>query len=135
MDFEGRFPSAFPNVNRFTTGMNSFVKGMPQRNYKDQTFLILALILFCSALLNAQTARKAEEVIPRDGLPHVSAKLLAGKQVSIAYLGGSITAANGWRDLSFNWIAKQYPKARLKQINATISGTGSMLGASAWTRT
>jgi lysophospholipase L1-like esterase len=101
---------------------------MSNRNYKGQTFLILALILSCSVLLNAQTARKAEEVIPRDGLPHVSAKLRAGKQVSIAYLGGSITAANGWRDLSFNWIAQQYPKARLNQINATISGTGSMLG-------
>ncbi len=109
--------------------MHSFVKSMPQCNHKGQTFLLLTLILACSILLHAQSARKAEEVIPRDGLPHVTAKLLAGKQVSIAYLGGSITAADGWRDLSFHWIAQQYPKARLTQINATISGTGSMLGA------
>ena len=40
---------------------------------------------------------KAELVRPRDGLGNVIGKLQAGETVKIAYLGGSITAAAGWR--------------------------------------
>ena len=47
----------------------------------------------------------------------------------IAYLGGSITAANGWRPKSFAWFKMQYPNAELVEINAAISGTGSDYGA------
>ena len=42
-------------------------------------------------------AKTAEELRVRDGLPNVFAKLAASGPVRIAYLGGSITAANGWR--------------------------------------
>ena len=42
---------------------------------------------------------KAERVRPRGGMPNVLAKLAAGKEVRIAYLGGSITAQNGWRPI------------------------------------
>ncbi len=39
-------------------------------------------------------------VEPRGGLGHVFARLRAGGPVKIAYFGGSITAASGWRVLS-----------------------------------
>lgn len=71
----------------------------------------------------------AEEVRVRDGLPNVFAKLTAGQPVRIAYLGGSITAAAGWRPLTLAWFKSQFPKAEVVEINAAISGTGSDYGA------
>lgn len=58
----------------------------------------------------------------------ISAKIDAGGAVKIAYLGGSITAAPGWRVQSREWFARQYPQAQFEEINAAIGGTGSDLG-------
>ena len=71
----------------------------------------------------------ALELCARDGLPNLFAKLEAGGPVGTAYLGGSITAANGWRPKTFAWFKVQYPNAELVEINAAISGTGSDYGA------
>ncbi|NOZ23901.1 MAG: SGNH/GDSL hydrolase family protein [Planctomycetes bacterium] len=64
----------------------------------------------------------------RDGLGNVFAKLKSGKDVRIAYFGGSITAARGWRVKTLKWFQEQYPKAKVSEINAAIGGTGSNLG-------
>src|SRR4051794_38568224 len=69
--------------------------------------------------------RPAVECAPRGGLPNVVAKIRAGGTVRVAYLGGSITAAKGWRVLSREWLAAQYPQARFEEINAAIPGTGA----------
>jgi hypothetical protein len=71
----------------------------------------------------------AEELRVRGGLPNFFAKLAAGGPVRIAYLGGSITAANGWRPKTLAWFKAQYPQATVIEINAAISGTGSDYGA------
>ncbi|MEK6795502.1 MAG: GDSL-type esterase/lipase family protein [Spirochaetota bacterium] len=70
-----------------------------------------------------------EELRIRDGLPNFFAKMQAGGTVRIAYLGGSITAANGWRPKSVAWFKSQYPATEFVEINAAISGTGSDYGA------
>ncbi len=57
--------------------------------------------------------RDAEECHRRAGLANFQAKLEAGKDVKIAYLGGSITAAPGWRVLSRQWFQQQYPKVKV----------------------
>lgn len=75
------------------------------------------------------TAFGLTEVQPRQGLPNVLRKLKAGEEVHVAYLGGSITAAPGWRVLSLDWLKSQYPQAKLSEINAAISGTPSSFGA------
>lgn len=77
----------------------------------------------------AASAITIPECQPRGGLPNFFAKLEAGGPVRIAYIGGSITEAYGWRDLSRDWFAKQYPQAQVSQIRATISGTGAEFGA------
>lgn len=69
------------------------------------------------------------ECRPRGGVPNALAKLRAGGPVRIAYLGGSITAANGWRPKTLAWFRSAFPKAQIEEINATISGTGSDYGA------
>jgi hypothetical protein len=72
--------------------------------------------------------RNAVECTVRGGLPNFLAKLAAGKDVKIGYLGGSITAQPGWRPKTLNWFREQYPNAKIDEINAAIGGTGSDLG-------
>jgi len=109
-------------------------------------FMVLALASFVSLPANAgmtavamtnnvrmasynYNATVAEELRVRDGLPNFLAKLEAGGAVRIAYLGGSITAANGWRPKTLAWFKEHFPKAEVIEINAAISGTGSDYGA------
>jgi hypothetical protein len=68
------------------------------------------------------------ECTPRDGLPNFFAKLKHGDNVRICYLGGSITAQEGWRPKTLRWFQQQYPRAQVSQIDAAIGGTGSDLG-------
>ena len=73
----------------------------------------------------------------RGGLPHVFAKLSAGKPVTIVWFGGSITAGAGasdgektsYRALVGNWFQTAFPKSAVTNVNAAIGGTGSDLGA------
>ena len=70
----------------------------------------------------------AVECRARGGLPNFMSRAVKGGEISVAYFGGSITAANGWRPKTFAWFKQQYPKAQFKEINAAIGGTGSDLG-------
>ena len=95
---------------------------------------LLVLSLLALALpLHAVTAddiplAKAVECTPRAGLPNFYAKLQAGKDVNIGYLGGSITAQEGWRPKTLKMFQDAFPNAKISQINAAIGGTGSDLG-------
>ena len=71
---------------------------------------------------------KAEEVRAREGIGNVMAKIRAGQEITVAYLGGSITAMNGWRNKTTDWLKATYPKATFKEVHAAIGGTGSDLG-------
>lgn len=71
----------------------------------------------------------AEEVHVRDGVGNFLAKVVNEKrEIVVAYLGGSITAMNGWRNLTTDYLRKTYPNAKFKEIHAAIGGTGSDLG-------
>ncbi|QDS89452.1 hypothetical protein EC9_36520 [Rosistilla ulvae] len=97
-----------------------------------------ALAVCLSTLLSAMPSAAAEQpeyaavtaelVRPRDGLGNVLAKLREGKPVKIGYLGGSITAAAGWRVKTRQWFADEFPEAKVEEIHAAIGGTGSDLG-------
>ena len=71
----------------------------------------------------------AKELSKRDGVPNFFAKASAGKPVTIAYFGGSITAHPGWRPQSFKAIQEMFPSSKMTMINASIGGTGSVVGA------
>ena len=55
--------------------------------------------------------RDAVECTPRGGIPNFVAKAEAGKELKIAYLGGSITAQNGWRPKTLAWFRDRLPAA------------------------
>jgi len=76
----------------------------------------------------AHPSRSAVELRARDGLPNFFAKARAGGKLTVAYFGGSITAANGWRPQTTAWLQQRYPKAQVTEVNAAIGGTGSDLG-------
>ncbi|RKR79943.1 GDSL-like lipase/acylhydrolase family protein [Mucilaginibacter gracilis] len=93
--------------------------------------LLAGMVTLLSTTLKAQTDTldNLQEFNARKGLPNFFAKVKSGKAVSIAYLGGSITAAQGgWREQSLKWFQDQYPQAEIKHINAGVGGTGSDLG-------
>ena len=73
-------------------------------------------------------SRDVRTVHPRDGVGNFLSKCRAGKAVNVAYFGGSITAMNGWRNLTTDWLRTQYPSATINEIAASIGGTGSDLG-------
>jgi hypothetical protein len=63
---------------------------------------------------------------PRGGLPNFFAKAKAGGDVSVAYLGGGITAAPGWRVFSLDRLEKDFPSrvsARSAQQSAASAPT------------
>jgi hypothetical protein len=98
-------------------------------NYlKFLSVLVLAFVFTGFARAADYPLRDAVECTPRTGLPNVIARLKAGKPVKVAYLGGSITAAPGWRVKSRAWLQKTYPEAEIEEIHAAIGGTGSDLG-------
>ncbi|MBN2308645.1 MAG: SGNH/GDSL hydrolase family protein [Candidatus Hydrogenedentes bacterium] len=76
----------------------------------------------------AYPLRDAVECTPRGGLPNFFGKLASGGAVRIGYLGGSITAQEGWRPKTLAWFQERFPEAQVEQINAAIGGTGSALG-------
>lgn len=94
---------------------------------------VAALAIVCAAGLMAAEvpayrAVQAEEVRPREGIGNVMKKIRSGQGVTVAYLGGSITAMNGWRNKTTDWLRSTYTNATFKEVHAAIGGTGSDLG-------
>jgi hypothetical protein len=75
---------------------------------------------------------KARRVAVRDGIPRTIAKLKAGKTVRIAYFGGGIHGAGGWRKLYLNALRKAYPQATIEEISAGVCDCVRGSGYSQW---
>ncbi len=105
---------------------------------RRQTILCVTSCLMALGGLNptlaAEPAKPAYRQItaelfrPRKGLGNALIRLKEGQEVRIAYLGGSITQADGWRPKTLAWFRKTYPNAKIVEIHAAIGGTGSDLG-------
>jgi hypothetical protein len=119
-----------------------------------KTHIITITALFSLAFLQAQTpsterlgiendyakinaaAEKASQIplLPvaeftaRAGMPNLFAKLDKGGPVTIAYYGGSITAGPGWRTHTLDWFRKNWPDAKINELNASLGGSGSLVG-------
>lgn len=104
---------------------------------------LLTAALTSSLSLDETTAAKAaEDMLPllmyTEGNPariaKVIKKLQAGEEVTVAFLGGSITQGTGadnencYAALTAKWIQAQYPDAKVNYVNAGIGATGSYIG-------
>ncbi len=65
----------------------------------------------------------------RDGLDNCRLVFEHTKQGRVAYIGGSITVATGWRDLTCDLLKKRFPGAVFDFVNAGVGGTNSTFGA------
>ena len=70
----------------------------------------------------------------REALSNSYTKLTEEKELTVAYLGGSITygtnyTKNCWRTMFDEWLRSEYPDASITMINAGYGGTGSSFGA------
>jgi lysophospholipase L1-like esterase len=96
--------------------------------------LFFPLLALCATLLGQAADKEyplvdAQEVRARGGLPNFFLKAQStGSELKIGYLGGSITAQNGWRVQTLAHFKKAYPQSTFTEINAAIGGTGSDLG-------
>lgn len=67
-------------------------------------------------------------------LANVIKKLQAGGDVTVAYLGGSITQGTSagndlcYARLTTNWLKEKFPSAKINYVNAGIGATGSYIG-------
>jgi hypothetical protein len=75
---------------------------------------------------------KAEEFVPRDGAPNFFAKLAAGKAVKVAYFGGGIHPAGGWRAQVLKWLRQHNPNSEITEIDASICDCARGSGFSVW---
>lgn len=92
---------------------------------------ILSIMIILNAYLPVFTQNisiNIPSLVVRNGLSNSIKKLKTGKNVTIAYLGGSITNHEGYRVYTTDWLKKEFPKANITSINAGIGGTGSDLG-------
>ena len=96
--------------------------------------LFFSALALCAAVLGRAADKDyplvdAQEVRARGGLPNFFLKAqTTGAELKIGYLGGSITAQNGWRVQTLAHFRKAYPQSTFAEINAAIGGTGSDLG-------
>jgi len=95
--------------------------------------LFFSALALCAAILGQADQDyplvDAKECRSRGGLPNFLLKAqTTGAELKIGYLGGSITAQNGWRGQSLAHFKKAYPQSTFTEINAAIGGTGSDLG-------
>lgn len=103
-------------------------KSMGKSVKEHIVFLLVAACATMTFGLMASELADAKEVNVRQGVGNFLAKLKAGKPVTVAYLGGSITAMSGWRNMTTDWLRKANPKASVTEVPAAIGGTGSDLG-------
>ncbi|MBQ4202493.1 MAG: SGNH/GDSL hydrolase family protein, partial [Thermoguttaceae bacterium] len=90
--------------------------------------LILSLSVVLAEEEHEFKVATPQAVRVRDGIPHFLSKLANKEEMKIAYFGGSITAANGWRVQTLAKFNEIFPDSKFTEINAAIGGTGSDLG-------
>lgn len=65
----------------------------------------------------------------RDGLRYSKAKFEQTKKGTVAFVGGSITAMKGWRDMLCDYLTRRFPDTEFTFIAAGISSHGSTSGS------
>ncbi|WP_415910501.1 SGNH/GDSL hydrolase family protein [Oleiharenicola sp. Vm1] len=91
--------------------------------------LVRLSALVLSLLLGTATTHALDASHPRGGCPHVAATAAATGELRVVFLGGSITAAEGWRTLTTERLRQLFPDAKIVATDAGLPGTGSDLGA------
>lgn len=109
---------------------------------KMQNGLLSQALQSALSLDSSAADAAAEKMLPllmyNEGNPariaKVIKKLEAGEEVTVAFLGGSITQGTGadnencYAALTAKWLQEQFPEAKVNYVNAGIGATGSYIG-------
>ncbi|MCU0394699.1 MAG: SGNH/GDSL hydrolase family protein [Chitinophagaceae bacterium] len=93
-----------------------------------KTIVAILILHLLPLWVSAQQNGTPADFAIRNGLPNFFTKAMKGDAVKVAYLGGSITAQEGWRVYSLQWLQETFPQASFSQVHAAIGGTGSDFG-------
>lgn len=96
-------------------------------------------MLLTGASLSAEEMRLEDsaELRIRAGLPNAGAKLERGENLTVVFIGGSITRGggeSGYVRTVEKWLREKWPNSAINVINAGISGTDSNFGAKRYDR-
>lgn len=90
---------------------------------------LVSLFLIISLYITAQALNPTLFHVSRSGVKNAFHVFESTHQGRVAFMGGSITEASGWRDSVCLFLQKQFPQTTFEFINAGISSTGSTPGA------
>ncbi len=108
---------------------------MSQRAFRLTVIAFLVAIGCRSLSLGSHPLQHAPQA--RRNVSAFFDKLRAGKQVTIAYIGGSITQGIGasdvnktsYRALVNSWLRSRFPNSKINELNSAVSGSNSMYAA------
>lgn len=84
---------------------------------------------FAEQVIEAETPFGYDYFKLRSGLGRSKMKFEKEKRGRVAFLGGSITAVSGWRDLVCEKLKERFPETEFDFVNAGIPSLGSTPGA------
>jgi len=97
------------------------------RNFKFNNLLFIFMLMV--SISGAQKLDSGNYHIIRTNLANSSLKFEKEKIGRVAFLGGSITFGNGWRDSVCQFLQKKFPLTKFDFINAGVPSMGSTPGA------
>ena len=106
-------------------------------SFRNGIFLLVTIMVsgFCSVasgqIIDGSKTKRDDLPVSdfyhvRNGLAHFYKKLNNQKEVTIAFLGGSITYNPGWRPMVCDYLRERYPGAKFHFIAAGIPSLGSL---------
>lgn len=92
--------------------------------------LLFSVDLAKEELIAPGDFKRDDECVVRGGMPNFFAKVSKGQDVTVAFIGGSLTQANYCYRMQISaYLQARYPSTRFKWGNAGVSGTGTDLGS------
>lgn len=100
---------------------------------KKRLQLFIVSLLFATGAFGRQTENISRDTLPynsfyniRDNINHTLGLIADKKEVTIAFLGGSITFNPGWRPMLCSFLRKRFPDTKFRFIDAGIPSLGSL---------
>ena len=137
-DEEGKNATLFCTSNGIVTGYttgsgNVYIRPSNTALRSEVSAMIQRFVKH--AILGGSTkmqSKYSDFINVRGNLNNVYNKLVNEKELTVAYLGGSVTAGAGasssntsWRGLTHNWFKTNFPDADIKMVNASLGSSGS----------
>ncbi|WP_214073190.1 SGNH/GDSL hydrolase family protein [Mucilaginibacter sp. dw_454] len=93
---------------------------------KILTGLLLTLLFYVQASAQKAPLPFGNYISARGGLANTQYAINTQKELTVAFLGGSITYNPGWRQIVCGYLTDRFPKTKFKFIAAGIPSLGSL---------